>query len=61
MSYEAPSFNDLQMKLSEATMIALSLRIALPPFSMGEGISCQHFIDVDRETPLLPGKVAKAA
>ena len=42
-SHEAPSVNDLQIKLSEATMIALSLTSILSPLSMGEATSCQVF------------------
>src|SRR6266536_5743898 len=54
-SHEAPSSVDLQMKLSSATMIALSLTNISPPFSMGEGTTCHVFpLSVDRHTPLPP-------
>src|ERR1044071_1948705 len=59
-SHEAPSSNDLQMKLSSATMIALSLTNILSPFLMGEGSSCHVFpLSLDRATPLLKPKLAE--
>src|SRR6266516_7910431 len=54
-SHEAPSSVDLQMKLSSATMIALSLTIIFPPFSMGDDTTCHVLpLSVDRHTPLPP-------
>src|SRR5438477_11858219 len=54
-SQEAPSSVDLQMKLSSATMIALSLTIILPPFSMGDDTPCHVLpLSVDRHMPLPP-------
>src|SRR5205807_2451822 len=59
-SHESPSSNDLQMKLSEATMIALSLTNILSPLSMGEATSCHVFpLSLDRAMPLLKPKVAQ--
>ena len=54
-SQEAPSSIDLQMKLSSATMIALSLTIIFPPFSMGDDTTCHVLpLSVDRHMPLPP-------
>src|SRR5437762_10768567 len=55
-SHETPSSNDLQIKLSSATMIALSLTNILSPFFIGEGTSCHVFpLSLDRKTPPPPG------
>src|SRR2546430_5802116 len=59
-SHEAPSSNDLQMKLSEATMIALSLTNILSPLSIGEASSCHVFpLLLDRAMPLLKPPLAQ--
>src|SRR6267143_915113 len=52
-SHESPSSNDLQMKLSSATMIAFPLTNILSPFSIGEATSCHVFpLSLDRQRPL---------
>src|SRR5437588_3820799 len=61
-SHEAPSSVDLQMKLSSATMIALSLTKDSPASCIGEGTICQVLpLSVDRAMPLLLGSAPKAA
>ena len=50
------------MKLSSATMIALSLTMASPAFVMIEGTTCQVFpLSVDRARPLFFGSAANVA
>src|SRR5215208_3297002 len=57
-----PSSVERQMKLSSATMIALSLTMALPAFVMMEGTTCQVFpLSVDRAIPLSLGSASKNA
>src|SRR5262245_32732551 len=57
-----PSSVDRQMKLSSATMIALSLTMDSPAFVMMEGTTCQVFpLSVDRATPLSFGSAEKNA
>src|SRR5207248_9843457 len=54
-SHEAPSSTDLQTKLSEATIIALSLTNTLFPLSIGPPKSCHVFpLSVDRKKPNPP-------
>jgi hypothetical protein len=50
------------MKLSSATMIALSLTIDSPAFVMMEGTTCHVFpLSLDRAIPLLFGSAANVA
>src|SRR5689334_153523 len=58
----APSSVERQMKLSSATMIALSLTMDSPASVMIEGITCHVFpLSVDRATPLSFGRAKKNA
>src|SRR5438067_13934531 len=58
----APSSVERQMKLSSATMIALSLTMDSPASVMMEGTTCQVYpLSVDRATPLLFGSAKKTA
>src|SRR4051812_45305842 len=58
----APSSVERQMKLSSATMIALSLTRDSPASVMMEGTTCQVFpLSVERAMPLLFGRAKKNA
>src|SRR6266480_4860693 len=58
----APSSVERQMKLSSATMIALSLTMDSPASVMMEGTTCHVFpLSLDRATPLLLGRAPKNA